>query len=174
MKKILILSIFFLALIKANATPPPTDTLLLLKTKIENNKSNFINKPFKVLLDTLKKLKLPIIEYSGAHDGLEGLYNNDTIWVSGFHLFFEEYLGSEKMFKHHQCLADNKGKDTVNTHIKTIRVKFQNPVAYIRAWGYLAYEDGSTEANLDGVLWNRKLANLYKDAIVTDLFVYEY
>ena len=99
MKKIITITITILFALQLNATPPPIDTLLLLKTRIENNKANFINKKFKVLLDTIKKINLPIVEYSGASDAKCGLYINDTIWVSYFELYFEEFLFSPKVQK---------------------------------------------------------------------------
>ena len=173
MKKIIyIITITFLSnQIQSNAQS--IDTLQLLKTHIENNKVNYIGKPFKALSDTLKKLNLPIIEYSGPHDSYSAMYINDTIWVDGFSLYFDE-ITYDKMSIHFTATRNNNGQDTANTHIKFITIWFQSPIPYLRAWNYLLYADSDEHANLSGIVWNRKIANFYKNCIIKNLKVSEF
>ena len=168
MKKIVfILGIMILSGIKLNAQPPVTDTLQWLKTNIEQRKNLFINKPLSVLLDSLKELKQGIVEYSGP-----SLYSighlNDTIKVRSIELCFEEVIGSEKFWMHHDIFFANKGVDTLNTHIKFIIIKFTQPVVFLRKWwSYNSDNLGSNE-------WLPIVERLYKNAIVKDVKVDEY
>ncbi|MCC6181014.1 MAG: hypothetical protein IT237_04200 [Bacteroidia bacterium] len=168
MKKLMIiLGIMVLLGIKLNAQSPVTDTLQWLKTNIEQRKNLFINKPLSVLLDSLKELKQGIVEYTGPDWYAIGNLN-DTIWTTRINLYFEEMTGSAKEEMHHNVFYSNNFKDTLNTHIKILRIKFTQPVIFLRKWwSYNSDTLGSNE-------WLPKVAALNKNAIVKDVKVYEY
>ena len=166
-KLIIIVGITVLLGTKLNAQTPVTDTLQWLKTNIEQRKNLFINKPLKVLLDSLKELKQGIVEYSGPSWYAIGNLN-DTIKVRSIKLYFEKVIGSEKFWMHHDIFFANKGVDTLNTHIKILSIDFISPVIYLRRWrSYNSDTLGSNE-------WLPIVARLYKNAIVKDVKVYEY
>jgi len=166
MKKLMIiLGITVLLGTKLNAQPPVTDTLQWLKTNIEQRKNLFINKPLSVLLDSLKELKQGIVEYEGP--GWYAIGNlNDTIKVKSITLFFAELADKEDL--HYQHFFSNNMKDTPNTYIKYIIIKFTQPVVFLRKWwSYNSDNLGSNE-------WLPIVARLYKNAIVKDVKVDEY
>lgn len=151
---------------RANNEEPIIDTLQWLKVNVEQKKHLFINKPFSVMLDSLKDLKSGIVEYMGPEWYTKGL--NDTIWVKGIDLHFEELIGSVKDLMHREVFFSNKFTDTLNTHIKIIKVDFAWPVPFLRKWW--SYDRNGFGSNI----WNAKVEGLYKDQWVSDVKVEEY
>jgi len=162
---IILLSIIYAKEVNAQ---PPIDTLLWLKTNIEAKSSFFKGKHFNVLLDSLKGYKKAIKEYSGPTVPGLGLNKVDTLWVDQFDLYFEPLLSTLKLSLHTNCFFSNHLNDTVNTHIKFIKVKFQNKVLFLLKWW--SYD----RLGLGSHKWSRRLEVLYSKGIIESVSVGEY
>lgn len=165
MKRIIIIAIISLHSLILNAQAPIADTLQWLKNNIEHKKQLFTNKPLNVLLDSLKELKNGIAEYDGPDWYAIG-HLNDTIWVKGINLYFEETV--EKDAIHYRHFFSNGLKDTINTHIKTLKIDFAWPVPFLRKWW--SYDKNG----LGSSKWNAKIETLFKNEWISDVKVEEY
>ena len=171
MKKILIIIIF--VLFNKTANCQITDTLQFLKSKIDSNKSHYVGKKLQVLFDTLYKYKLPIKEYGGTWD-YRGANLDDTLWVKDICIYFDFYLFTNKFNAVLHTKPDINGHRNINVGIKEIQITFSNPIPYLRVWDYLVDENEATLGKIDGVIWNRRKANFYRNCIIQDLKVSEF
>jgi hypothetical protein len=147
---------------------PPIDTMVVLNAKVQQKKNLFINKPLRILLDTLKKNKLTVVEYSGPHEKHTPIYKKDTLKIESIEVYFEEYLGTEKLKNRLDAIAVNKGRDTLNTHIPRITIYFKTPLLFLRKW---IDED---RQGIASNTWNIRVANFYRSGIIKDLKVDEF
>ena len=167
MKTIIILVLITFCTIYQGKSQPIADTLQWLKTNIEQRSHLFSGKPLGVLLDSLKDLKNEIREYSGPRWYAVGNLN-DTVWVKGIDLSFEKIIGSEKDFRHQEVFFSNNMNDTLNTHIKILKIEFAWPVPFLRKWW--SYD----RKGLGSYAWNAKLEAFWKEAYVLSVKVEEY
>ncbi|HML57049.1 MAG TPA: hypothetical protein PLE75_00210 [Ferruginibacter sp.] len=92
MKKIIfIVVVLMLRVGYSNAQPPITDTLQWLRTNIEQRQHLFVNKPLKVMFDSLGTLKQGILQYSPPLSEMWG--RPDTIWCKDITLYFGKPYG---------------------------------------------------------------------------------
>jgi hypothetical protein len=136
-----------------------------LNKNIVQKKNLFIEKPFSILLDSLKDLKNEIYEYSGAVDSSLTLLSNDTIFVNYFELYFEPFLGSEKVNNHSKVFFSNKFNDTLKTDIVRIKIFLKYPIPFLRIWHSV------DRKGLGSFLWNRKIRNFFHNSILKDVEV---
>lgn len=166
-KKILLILFFtlqtFIFMKNSYAQSTSDNKLSWLKANIEQKKNLFINKPFYVLLDSLRDLKNQIYEYSGAIDSSLTLYKNDTIFVTYFELYFEPFLGSEKVINHSRTFFSNQLIDTLKTDIIRIKLTLKYPMAFLRIWHSV------DRKGLGSFLWNRKIRDFFRNSIIKDV-----
>ena len=169
MKKIITILVLlsFIYTKQANAQPP-VDTLPWLKNNIEAKSSFFKGKHFNVLLDSLKGYKKAINEYSGARNIGLGMNKVDTIWVDQIKIYFEPYIFSFKSKLHTKLLFNNHFNDTLNTHIKYVKVIFKKPVPFLTKWW--SYDN----TGLGTIKWNRRLEIFYSKGIIDSVTAGEF
>lgn len=85
----------------STAQSPVTDTLQWLRTNIEQRQHLFVNKPLKVMFDSLSTLRQGILQYSPPYSEMWG--RPDTIWSNDVTLYFGEPYGGH-YFKYIQLI----------------------------------------------------------------------
>ncbi|HRN91581.1 MAG TPA: hypothetical protein PLE75_00215 [Ferruginibacter sp.] len=161
MKKIIfIVVVLMLRVGYSNAQPPVTDTLQWLRTNIEQRQHLFVNKPLKVMFDSLYHLKNGILQYISPR--AKGWSKPDTIWQKKLVLYFGERWGGGAVSQSHMS---NPG---INTHVPVIVVEFSWPVAFLRKW-YSADPDG-----LGSTDWNRQLEAFWSQQWVRSITIKEF
>ncbi|HCF64413.1 MAG TPA: hypothetical protein DEU93_09905, partial [Chitinophagaceae bacterium] len=136
-----------------------TDTLQWLRTNIEQHQHLFVNKPLKVMFDSLGTLKQGILQYSPPLSEMWG--RPDTIWCKDFALYFGERFGGA-IFQLH---AANPG---INTHVPVIYIELSWPVPFLDKW-YVEDRNGLGSTN-----WNRQLEAFWGQYIVSSIRIGEY
>ncbi len=122
------------------------DTLQWLQTRIQAKSDSFSGKPLSVLWDSLYGLRWKIAEYDPPFDikaaavgaGLNNPeFNKDTLYVHDLTFYLAPISDGGVVDQIHTDLdinnLNNHTNFTVNTHVKYIKVNFQNTVKYLRS-----------------------------------------
>lgn len=143
---IIIISVLFISNYCQAQQPDITDTLQWLKTNIEQRNSFFSGKPFKTILDSLYGLKAKLVEYNVPQDIHQfsdeirtgKAANKDTLFVDELRIYLDSISDGGVVDQLHEELWTNNFKNnlhnTINTHVKFIRIVFSSSVPFLRSW----------------------------------------